>query len=885
MTRARVIIARLLGLARGRSRDDDLRAEIQGHLDALTADYRRAGLPEDQARAAARRAFGGVSQTIEAHRDLRRWWFADEIGRDIRQAIRGLIRRPAFAVVTVLTLAVGTAASAVVFGLVNAVLLRPLPVQHADRLVVVARERPDGTTLTAFTPGEIDQLRSLVSVWPSIIATSPATLTLQAAGQDDRVLISFVSENYWQALGLAPSAGTLFRQDGGLAPGAAGPVLVLSYDYWQRRFGGRPDVLGRPVTLGGSPLTIVGVAPRGFHGDSLFTNVNAFVPMHAPGFTAGRRPARVLGILAGDLTLAQANAALAPLAGTRARNRGEAPDRERLVAVWERLARPTPHTARPEILSAVFFGLLSALGLALAGVNAGHLVVMRTAGRSGELAIRAALGASRARLALHLFVEVVLIAAVASLLGLLVGAALMVALGRLLPPALAPVAFQAGTGFDWRAALFLGGILAATAVVAGVAPALRAARPPLDALRETSGTATARRMRMRRALMVLQVAASVMLLIVAGLLARSLQGTRAQSFGFDRRGVYDFRLNPAEMGVMGGAAHDMLRSVRTRVAALPGVRSAALTQCVPMTSSSSAARIYPDVPPTVRADDDVGYCAISPEYFDTLHVPLVEGRPLSALDTARSPRVVIVSAAMARRFWPQGGAVGRHFRVGSAAAPPVEIVGVAADILNYSALQDAALPFFYLPLDQHPTPAVTLLVRSDAAAGVVFGTVNAAIASAAPGLVPFEVQTMNDTLDAAIDGLLLPRLGSWFGALFALLGLVLAVVGLYGVVSFGVGQRTRELALRVALGAAPGRIRADVLRQATAMVAGGIVLGVAVAAGFSLLTANLYFGVSPLDPLTFVVSTLVVAVTALAACDVPARRAMRADPLSALKAE
>jgi predicted permease len=863
---------------------DALDAEIQVHLDLLSADYVRSGMSASDARMAARRAFGGVIQVKEAYRDAKRWSIVSHVGRDLRHGLRGLRRSPGFTLTAVLTLALGIAANAAIFGLVNALLFRPLPVRDADRLTVFARQRKDGNTITAFSPAEFDTLRTQASRWSNLVAVAPATYGLTADGLTDRVGVSFVSENYWEAFGLQPSLGTFFRPTDAAWQSAA-PVIVLSEEYWRTRFGRNPSVVGKRISLGGWPLTIVGVGPRGFRGDAIFMDVKGFVPLHAPGFRAASRPAKVLGFLEPGSTLAEANASLGAMSDAMARDRREVPEDVRLMAAWERFSRPSPRTARPEIATALIFGLLAAFVLALSCVNVSSLILIRAAARRTELALRTALGASRSRLALHLLVETLLLVTAAGIAGLVVGDGLTIAIGRGLPTSLAPFAGELGFGFDWRVAAFTAMVICLTTVAVGSAPALRATRTSLGVLQHDGPTVTQGRTRMRRALMVAQVAGAVMLLTVAGLFARSLAATRVLPFGFDRRGVSDFSLNPAEFGEVGTLAQDRLKAVLAAVTILPGIEAATLTQSVPMTSDNySVAQIYAEGLPTAASSiQEVGYSAVSPTYFETLRIPLRDGRGFSSGDTSRAPRVAIVNAAMAARYWPAGRAVGRRFRLNNESAPAVEVVGVAANILNYSVMQDDATPFFYLPIEQHPTPSVTLQVRSARPAATVFRDVNAAIRTVAPDIVPFNVQTMTAAIEAAPDGLLLPRLGAWLASSFALLGLVLSLVGVYGVVAYGASQRAREMALRIALGAGPRHVRREVLRSGAGVVVGGLGLGLCLAAAFTRLTANLYFGVNALDPATFATAALVVGGTALAACYVPARRAIRVDPASALK--
>jgi putative ABC transport system permease protein len=318
---------------------------------------------------------------------------------------------------------------------------------------------------------------------------------------------------------------------------------------------------------------------------------------------------------------------------------------------------------------------------------------------------------------------------------------------------------------------------------------------------------------------------------------------------------------------------------------MPGVLSAALAQSVPMTGDFSEGQIFPDMPLTdpAHAMDEIGYGAVSPAYFETLRVPLQTGRAFLSTDTSSAPRVAIVNRTMADRYWPQG-AIGRTFRVNSDAAAPVQVIGVVADVKNYGAMQDDS-PFFYLPIAQHPTPHVTLHVRSTLPPATVFAAVMSQIHAVAPDVIPYGVQTLTTAIDDAPDGLLMFRLGTGLATSFGLLGLALAIVGVFGVVAYGASQRTREMAVRLALGATARDIHREVLRMGGLVVGIGLAIGLVLAAIAATLTANLYVGVSALDPPTFIGAAVIVAAAALIACDIPARRAMRADPIVALRAD
>ncbi len=887
MTTFRIALARLGGLLTGRRDRARLLAEIRTHIDLLTRDHIAAGMAPADARRAAIRAFGSVAQVQEAYLDEQRLPFLDHVIRDVRHGLRALGRNPGFTLAAVLTLALGIGANAVIFTLVNALLFRPLPVRDANRLTVFARELGSGDVTTTFSFAEFDAIRTQASHWSDVVAVRPATLALMADGRTDRIQVSFVSENYFDALGLQPAAGTFFPTTDPAAR-TAEPVVVLGYDFWSRRFGGDPSAVGKSVSIGGSPVTIVGVGPRGFTGDSMLQDISGFLPLHAAGFPMMSRMAlRVLGDLKRPATLTEANASLAGLSNRFAEARHEDLDHVRLTAFWERYTRPRPQTLRPEVAMTIFFGVMAALVLGLACVNVTNLILIRTMARRPEIALRSALGATRGRIALHLFIEALMLVAVAGGVGLVVGAWATRGLGAALPSILSPFAGQLGWSFDWRVAAFAAGAIAVTTLIVGTAPAIVAARRSTQVLGGVTPTATTGRTKLRRVLMGAQVAGALVLLVIAGLFARGLAATRARSFGFDARGVYDFSLNPAESGYNNPRAEELAEAIRARVQALPGVTAAALSQSVPMTGMYSEAAVVSDAPasPAAAMYDQIGYSAISPTYFDTLRIPLRSGRAFSSTDTAGSVRVAVVTAVMADLYWPQGSAIGRTFRFGGASSTPVQVVGIVGDVKNYGAMQDHESPFFYLPISQHPTPSLTLQVRSSAPPPVVFSSVNAQFHGVAPDIIPYDVQTMTEAIDNAPDGLFLFKLGAGLSTALGVLGLALAVVGVFGVVAYGASQRTREMAVRMALGATADDIRRDVLSGGAVVIGGGVIAGSVVAASLAVLTQSLYADVSPLDPTTYIGAIVIVGVAALLACYLPARRAMRTDPIAALRAE
>ncbi|MGH9394137.1 MAG: ADOP family duplicated permease, partial [Terriglobales bacterium] len=711
----------------------------------------------------------------------------------------------------------------------------------------------------------------------------------------ERVLTHYVTGNYFSMLGLRPYLGRLIRPGEGHTPDAD-PVLVLAYDYWRSRFHGDVRVVGRSVQVNGRSLTVIGVAPRGFAGLSALIPPQIYVPLGMLALEAYPRDFMVNRVLqnlqvAGSLrpgqNIDQAQAELNVVARQLAASY-PASDRGLDLRVYrERDARPDPASAAFLRRGGALFLILVGLVMLLACANVGGILAVRSGLRERELAIRGALGAWPGRLRRQLLTENLL-------LGLLAGAAGL-GFGTVASRAVAAVPWHLSVAprlyfhLDGRVFAFAFGLTVAASLLAGLAPALAAVgRHATGDGPISSSRVTRRGGRWRAALVVAQVAISLILLAEAGQFAKSLWHAQRQSLGFDPQGIMTWTMDPAEIGVHETQGLSLYARLLERVRALPQVEAAALSGSVPMGdyTDNDYLKIERYQSPAGQGLPLVEYNVVSSGYFKALRIPLVAGRVFTDADRSGAQPTAIVNQAFARKYWPGGNPIGQRFaKVSGITNPTYVVVGVAQDS-RFAGLSGPVAPYFYLPLEQNYALASqqTLQVRSRGGAADLRLTVERAIHQLEPALPVFNVQSLAAAVDSP-NGLLLYRFAAALAALLAGLGLLLASLGVYGVVAHAAAQRTREVGVRVALGARPAEVLALLLREGMGSVGLGILLGLAFASAAARLAAALLDGISPADPWTLASAGLVLLLVALAACYLPARRALRLDPMSALRAE
>jgi predicted permease len=814
--------------------------------------------------------------------------------QDARYALRMLAKSPMLTAIVILTLALGIGANTAIFGIVNGFLLRPLPVKSPEQIMVLAGER-QGDTLGIFTlsyPQLVD-LRKQAGTFSDFFASQVDLAGLSVDGKGSQFFYSRVTGNYFSALGVQPALGRLFLPSEGEA-GGKDPYIVLGYSYWQKRFGGDSGIIGKQALIDGQEATIIGVAPKGFQGTSFALDLDGYVPLNmqpaedAAKLWSDRNSAAliVMGRLKPGVSLRQAQSSV-NVVTERLAEQYPATDKGVTVRVIpERLARPQPFAKNIVPLIVGIFLLLAALVLLLACMNVANILLVRATMRQREMAIRAAMGASRGRLIRQLLTESIMLALFGGIGGLLLGAWASGAITSLLPVSKLPIRLD--FSFDWRVFAYALAAALLTGTLVGVWPALRAGRADVNGLLHGAGrsdTAGVSRHRVRSALVVVQVGGSLVLLIVAGLFVRSLARAQHAYLGFDPDHLLNVTLDPKEMGYDEVRTKNFYRDLEARVRALPGVQTVSSAFSVPMGNVSDGSSIYIEAHPLTPGQQPpiVVYNKVDAPYFDTMRIPLLRGRAFRENDDEKAPLVAIVNQEMAHEFWPNEDAIGKRFSLKSATGPFVEIVGVTGNG-KYVFIGWDKERYFYVPLAQDFNSYRTLQVRSSVPPETLSTQVQSEVRALDPNMPIAEAGTMRESLSGA-NGFFIFKVGAVLAAAMGILGLILAVVGVYGVVSFAASQRTHEIGIRMALGASRRDILMLVLRQGLILVIGGVLAGALLAGALTRSMATLLVGVSPTDALTFSTAIILLGGIGLWACYAPARRAMRLDPMVALRYE
>ena len=817
----------------------------------------------------------------------------DTIWQDIRHGARMLLKNPGFTAVAVLTLALGIGANAAIFSIVNAFLLRPLPVYQPEQLVHVANSHPENLEPHRISYLDYQDYRAQSDAFTDLAAYKIDFVGMSADGRADRVFAAFVTGNYFSMLGVEPAEGRLILPGEGKNPGAD-PVVVLGNEYWRKRFGGDPSVVGKAITVNGHPCTIIGVVPAKFHGTFTIGETQAYIPFGMAGldptsketFTKRDEHALlVLGRLKPGVTAKAAQVSLQVIASGLEKQYPGSNKGIRIYVIPEHLARPEPQSAaQTPLVASVFLGLVG-LVLLVACVNVVNLLLSRSSGRSKELAIRAALGAGRSRLVRQMLTECLLL----SLLGGLAGAAAGMWASRMLASIQLPgdLPFRLDFSFDWRVFGYSTLIALVAGLIAGLVPALRASRTDVhDAVREGGrGTAGDGHHRLRDALVVAQVAGCLVLLVAAGLFLRSLSHARSVELGFKPDHLLILSMDPAQQGYDEVRGRAFFKQIEERMRALPGVQSATLSFTYPMNYDNLNAyiRLEGQSPEEGKRNPVALYNDVGSDYFETTQTRILRGRALTLADQDSPVRVAVVNETMASRLWPGADPIGKRFFYDNAEGKPIEVVGVA-QAGKYGWMFEDPTPYFYMPIGQDYRSERVLQMRTAGAPQDLALTAIKEIHALDPNLPVYDVMTMEHALEGG-NGFFLLNIGAGFAGALGGLGLVLAVIGVYGVVAYAASRRTNEIGIRMALGADRSDILRMVLRQGLGVVLVGIGVGVVVALGLAQFLANMLFGIRPSDPVTFGVVTVMLAASAVVACYVPARRATRVDPLVALRYE
>jgi predicted permease len=895
LRRIRAWFFRIAGFFREERCERELAAEMESHLQMHIDDNLRAGMTAQEAHRQAQMKLGGIEQTKEAYRERRGLPMLETFLQDLRFAARMLRRNLGVTVIVVLTLALGVGANTAIFGLVNGLLLQRLPVPAAEQIAALVIQSGDSSLgALGFSYPQFVEFREQTAPICEVFGSATAwRLNFTAEGHSDTLTIGGVSSNYFSALGVKPALGRLVLPGEGEHPGEPA-ILVLSYSFWQRRFGGDRQVIGKQVRLGGKPATIVGVMEKEFRGQFSVFEMDAYAPLStafdkssASNFWNSRdiHLMLVLGRLKPGITLAQAQSRF-DVISRRLAAQYPVTDKDLSVRVMdERLSRPIPYANNAFIVFSGLFLILGALVLLLACTNIANILMARASVRQREMAIRAALGGARYRLVRQMLTETMLTALLGGIAGVTLGAGLS-HLASSTHLANIPVRF--GFEFDWRVFVYALAAVLLTAIAAGLSPALRATRTDVNTALHQGGRADAggkARHKVRGDLMTAQVAGSLMLLIVAGLFVRSLRAVEHMDIGFDPNQLLNVRLDPSIHNFSETQTKEFYRSLAATIHALPGVQSASLASAVPIGYMLGRQSVYVEgrpVPPGQKAPEMM-FNSVDAPYFETLRIRVLLGRAFTDADSETSPRVTIVNETMARLFWPGEDPIGKRFSLSSDAGPFVEIVGVARDG-KYRVLAEDPQPYFYVPLTQHFTAQRTLQIRSSMPSESLAPIVQREIQALDANDPIEEIQTMKESLGGTL-GYFIYRLGASLAAAMGLLGLVLAVVGVYGVVSYAATQRTQELGIRMALGASPRQILALLLKQGARLVIAGLLFGLAGAWALTRAMTHMLVGVSSSDPLTYLSVAALLSFITLLACWIPARRAIRVDPTVTLRYE
>ncbi len=810
--------------------------------------------------------------------------------KELRYAARTLLKRPGFLFIAVLTLALGIGANTAIFSLVNTVLLRSLPVERPSEIVMVSvRARND--SMSAFSHPNYLDFRDRNDVLSGLLIYRFVPLSLSRSGGNERIWGYEVSGNYFDVLGVRAIQGRTFLPDEDKTK-LTHPVVVLSYDGWQRRFGGNQNIVGKDVLINNHQFRVIGIAPQGFRGTEMVYDPDLWLPNSMmswaePGanWIDDRSTMNffAIGRLKPGVDMGQAEASLNLLAQQLAK---EYPNDNE----GQSIKLGAPGFILPELRDAVVsftWVLMGAVALVLlvTCTNLAGLLLARATDRRREIAIRLAMGANRFRLIRQLLVESLLLSLAGGAAGLLLALWIVKILLGFKPPIDFPLMLD--VGIDWRVLLFSAGVSVVAGAIFGLAPALQATRPNLlGTLKDTSAQGGAGRTRLRSTLVVAQIAISLVVLIAAGLVVRTLQQLQTMNPGFDPQNGLATSFDLSLQGYDQARGQQFYRQLVERVRVLPGVKSVAVTSYVPLSLNYNSRNISiegeleergANAPSSMNA-------MVGPRYFETMNTPILYGREFTEQDQEKSEQVAVVNETFVRKFIPaaksSADAVGKRVRWG-ADNPFMTIVGVARDGKYFNIAEDPR-PFIWSPLTQDYNSSGTLVVRTTGDPEAMFAAVRREVAAIDPNLPLFEMQTLNEHMKLALFP---ARVAATVLGGFGLLALVLSAIGIYGITSYAVAQRTHEIGIRMALGAQLGDVLKLVLSHGLKLTIIGAAIGLIGAFAATRAITSVLYGVSATDPLTFVFVSLLLIGVALLACYVPARRATKVDPLVALRNE
>jgi putative ABC transport system permease protein len=870
-----------------------LDSELRFHLDQRTAELVASGMTVAEARRHARVEFGGVEGVKEECRESRRVHIIETLLQDIRYGLRMMRRNPGFTTVAILTLALGIGANTAIFSVVNGVLLNPLPYPHPEQLVGLHQSKANFQTGSVSFPNFLDWQKDNRS-FSAMAIMRGYSFSLTGAGEADQVNGLFISSEFFDLLGVKPVIGRTLRA-GEDAIGAA-PVVLIAAGLWQRKFGASPGVLGQAITLEGKRFTIIGVVPASIQLPVQHSRIgDVYVPIgqwNNPSLAQRSAPLGIHGVgrLKPGVTVEQARADMARVTGN-------------LAAAYPEVNKGNGATLIP--LRAQIVGnvqpfllvLLAAVGfvLLIACVNVANLLLARSTARTREFAVRVALGASRFRIMRQLLTESILLAAAGGLLGFALAAWGENALVRNLPPEL-PRAAQ--IRLDDHVLIFAALAALVAGIAFGLAPALKTSRPDVVArAKEGSQSLSRARHRTQSAFVVVEIATALVLLVGAGLMIRCLTRLAHVDPGFDSHNILTFSVSfpPSMSKESPGAVHPAFRELENTIASVAGVRAVSLSSGALPLSGDDEALFWMEGQPKPASANEMNWAVsyvVSPDYLKVMRTPLLRGRFFDSHDDEHSAPVAVVDESFVTKFFPTQDPIGKRFNLlngRSDGDPPVEIIGVVKHVKQWSLDKDEQLlqaqmyrPFMQLKDSEMSFSGTDMAVRTGDEPMAVFNSIRGGLRRMSVEYVAYDAESMEQIISRSVAT---QRYSMILLGGFAALALLLASVGIYGVISYVVGQRTQEIGIRMALGAQ----RLDVLRlvigHGARMVLFGVLAGVAAALALTQLMSTVLFGVSPTDPLTFAGVAVLLAIVALLACYVPARRAARVNPITALRCE
>jgi macrolide transport system ATP-binding/permease protein len=895
MKTLRAFLLRLAGTVRGESKDS-FADELEGHLRMHTEDNLRKGMSAAEARRNAVMKLGGVEQTRELYHDRQTLPVLEVFMQDLRYGLRMLRKNPGFTAVAVLSLALGIGANTTIFTVVNAILLNALPVRDLPRLVEM--DTIDSKTLVTQARSEklgmsfpnFQDYRRDNQVFTDLAAFMPVAVTWSGGAEPRQLQSELVSANYFEVLGIRPARGRFFMPDEDTKPNG-NDVAVLSYAVWANKLGSDPAIIGKPLIFDARPYTVIGIAPRGFRGTiTFFSSEQVWIPTSmkdqvlggkAKDFFNDRRFLTVgtIGRLKPGVEMSAAEASLRTMA-THLETEFPKDNGGRSVALspLADAAVGVNDHKRIALAGAMMMGVVG-LVLLIACVNLANLLLAQGARRQKEISLRAALGAGRTRIVRQMLTESMLLSLAGGAVGLAIAYAGRSILWSFRPPFIEDSGID--LALDSHVLLFTLGVAIVTGFIFGLVPAVKASRPDLMETLNAGGrggTIGWQRDPLRSLLVIGEMALALITLVGAGLFLHSMQNAQKIDLGFESENLLAMNFDLGALHYEEGRGQQFYRAAIEKVKNSPGVASVSIASNQPI-GGGFARTVFPE-----GRDEASGYRGtlttvddITPGYFETLRIPILRGRAFTDVDRKETV-VAIASEAMVKQYWPNEDGLGKRFHFFG--DPTLrEIVGVVANFV-VNEVGEEPQPIVFLPMAQDYVPAATLHVRTTGNPENVVATTRVALQSLDPNLAITNVFTIGQILSQALWA---PRMGGILLALFGALALVLSAVGVYGVLSYSVNQQTREIGLRMALGAQRGDVMRLILGQGLRLTVLGLGLGVLVALGLMRVLVSLLFDVRAYDPSTYTAVTLLLTAVALLACYIPARRAMRVDPMVALR--